>query len=363
VARKTVLVAGGSGLVGYACLKHFASEDDCDVLVLSRRPPPDAFGARVLQADLTDPAALAALAGAFAPVTHLVYTALYETPQLIAGWRDAGQIATNAAMLRNLFEPLEKAAKGLRHVTLLQGTKAYGVHVRPIPTPAREDRDEARDVPNFYWEQQDYLAAKRAGQDWSATVFRPQVIFGESFGSAMNLIPALGTYGALLKARGEPLHYPGGEPNITEGVDADLLARAIAWAGEAPAAADQAFNITNGDVFLWQEVWPAIADALGMEPGEKRPLALAAEMPARAAEWDAIRAAHGLAAPPLVPYVGLSFQYSDSVLGYGDERRAVPAIVSTVKLRKAGFTEVIDTEAMFRKWFRLFQDRRLLPPA
>jgi len=361
MTRKTVLVAGGSGLVGYACLKHFASRGDCDVLVLSRRAPPETFGARVLRADLTDPAALAALADDFAPVTHLVYTALYETPQLIAGWRDESQIATNAAMLRNLFEPLEKAAGGLRHVALLQGTKAYGVHVRPIPTPAREDRDEARDIPNFYWEQEGYLAARQAGKDWTVTVFRPQVIFGESFGSAMNLIPALGTYGAVLKARGEPLHYPGGDPNITEGVDADLLARAIAWAGEAPAAAGEAFNITNGDVFLWQEVWPAIADAMGMRPGERRPLALADAMPARAAEWDAIRAAHGLAAPPLVPYVGLSFQYADSVLGYGDERRAVPAIVSTVKLRAAGFTEVIDTETMFRKWFRLFQERRLLP--
>ena len=29
----------------------------------------------------------------------------------------------------------------LQHVTLLQGTKAYGVHVRAIPIPAREDRN------------------------------------------------------------------------------------------------------------------------------------------------------------------------------------------------------------------------------
>jgi hypothetical protein len=35
--------------------------------------------------------------------------------------------------------------------------------------------------------------------------------------------------------------------------------------------------------------------------------------------------------------------------------------VSTVKLRQAGFTEMIDTEEMLRKWFRLFQDKRLLP--
>ena len=42
---------------------------------------------------------------------------------------------------------------------------------------------------------------------------RPQIIFGESFGSPMNLIPAIGTYAALLKEDGLPLFYPGGTPN------------------------------------------------------------------------------------------------------------------------------------------------------
>ena len=38
MAWKTVLIAGGSGLVGYAALKHFAGRVDCDVLVLSPIP-------------------------------------------------------------------------------------------------------------------------------------------------------------------------------------------------------------------------------------------------------------------------------------------------------------------------------------
>jgi hypothetical protein len=108
-------------------------------------------------------------------------------------------------------------------------------------------------------------------------------------------------------------------------------------------------------------MWPAIADAVGMKPGEKRRLELARAMPEQAGAWDVIRAANGLVSPPLDAFVGLSFQYADSVLGYGDDRRAVPAIVSTVKLRRAGFTEMIDTEEMFRKWFRRFQEKRLLP--
>ena len=38
-----------------------------------------------------------------------------------------------------------------------------------------------------------------------------------------------------------------------------------------------------------------------------------------------------------------------------------PAIVSTIKLRQAGFHEVMDTEVMFRKWFEILKNERLLP--
>jgi nucleoside-diphosphate-sugar epimerase len=313
-------------------------------------------------ADLTSRSACAGLAPELGAVTHLVYAALYEQPQLLAGWRDADQIATNATMLRNLLDVVDRAAPDLRHVTILQGTKAYGIHVRPIPIPAREDRDEAHDIANFYWDQESCLRTKSAGRPWHWTIFRPQAIFGESFGSAMTVIAALGTYGAVLKDDGAPLYYPGGNPNIMEAIDANVLARAIAWAGESPAAFGEAFNITNGDVFMWQNVWPAVADALAMQPGEARPISLAGEMPKRAAQWDTIRRRHGLASPGLEAFVGLSFQFADSLLGYGDPTRSDPGIVSTVKLRQAGFTETIDTEAMLRKWFRLFQDKRLLPP-
>jgi nucleoside-diphosphate-sugar epimerase len=358
---KTVLVAGASGHVGSACDRHYASEPGTRVIALSRRMPAEPAGVEFHHVDLTDHEATAAFIGSLPEVTHLVYAALYEKPQLLAGWVDAEQIATNATMFRNLLGPLAEHG-GLRHVAILQGTKAYGIHVRPIPVPAREDRDEADDVANFYWEQERFLKERAAGR-FAWTIFRPQGIFGESSGSAMNAIVALGTYGAILREAGEPLHYPGGDPNIMEATDVDLLARAIAWSGEAEAARGQAFNVTNGDVFMWQEVWPAIAEALGMRMGEARPLSLAAEMPKRAAEWDVIRARYGLVAPALMPFVGLSYQFLDSLLGCGDPTRAAPGIVSTIKFRQAGFTEAIDTESMFRKWFRRLQDKRLLPTA
>ena len=39
-----------------------------------------------------------------------------------------------------------------------------------------------------------------------------------------------------------------------------------------------------------------------------------------------------------------------------------PVLVSTIKLRQAGFHECVDTEDMFRRLFARMQARRLLPP-
>lgn len=357
-----ILIAGASGLVGFAALKLFSGLPGWEVLALSRRPPLEPFNARFIPTDLSDESACSALADQLRGVTHVVYAALHERPELIAGWRDEAQIRANDKMLRNLFAALERGAPKLQHITLLQGTKAYGVHVRPITIPAREGRDEMREEPNFYWLQENFLKESQRKGDWHWTILRPQIIFGESFGGAMNLIAALGTYGALLKEDGLPLAYPGGAPNLMEAVDADLLARAIAWAADSPAARDEVFNITNGDVFLWRSVWPAIADALGMEAGDDAPLSLAREMPKRAPDWDRIRAKRQLVSPALADFVGLSFQYADSCLGYDDERRGDPALVSTVKLRQAGFHGFIDTEIMLQKWFRISQEKQYLPP-
>lgn len=362
MTKKTVLVAGATGLVGYAVTKHFASIPDCAVIAVSRRRPDETFGATFVPADLDDREACDRIFGAMGHVTHVVYAALYEAPRLVAGWQEAEQIARNDRMLRNLMDPLLDAAKGLRHVSLLQGTKAYGVHVRPMRIPAREGRSEARDVPNFYWNQEDYVRARQRGQSWAFSIFRPVLIAGYSTGSAMNVIPAIGVYGALLKADGEPLHFPGGPERMAQAIDADLLARAIAWGGDAEGARNEAFNVANGDVFTWRNVWPAIADALGMQPGGDKPMSLENAIAPRRADWTAIVARDRLIEPDLKKLVGLSFEYADFQMGYGRPLPGAPAFSSTIKLMQAGFTEVIDTEVMFTNAIRAFQRKRLLPP-
>ena len=366
MAEKAILIAGATGLVGYAALKHFSRNSENTVIALSRREPRETFGARCILLDLTNAEACRSAMSGLSGVTHLVYAALFELPGLVEGWRDHRQIETNDRMLRNLLEPLIAAAPDLRHVTLLQGTKAYGVHVRPMLAPAREGRSEMREQPNFYWAQEDYLRERQRGQSWRWTILRPVLIVGEAIGGAMNLIPALGVHAALMRqrggaGRGDVLPYPGGAARLSQAVDADLLARAIAWAGEAPKAANETFNVTNGDVFVWENIWPVIAKANGMKPGPAEPFALNTMLETSAEAWDTIRARHRLLAPALRDFVGLSLEYADYQMRHGRTDIGPPSFVSTVKINQAGFTETMDTETMFREWFRLFQRKRLLP--
>src|SRR6202165_5278412 len=358
---KKVVVAGATGLVGNAALRHFGSKSECEVVALSRRKPRQLYGARHVPIDLTVSAQCARTAPDLRGATHLVYAALYEGPDLVDGWRDENQIRTNDAMLRNLMAALEPVAPSLQHVALLQGTKAYGVHVRPLTVPAREGRSEMYQQPNFYWAQENFLRELQQGKAWHWSILRPGLIVGEAMGGAMDLIPPLGVYAAMLREAGRALDYPGGAARVSQAVDVDLLARAIAWAGEADAARNEAFNVTNGDVFTWENVWPAVSEALDMKPGVAAPLSLVASYPQWIAPWQALRSNHDLIAPDREPFVGLSFQYADYSMRYGQTEPGPPSIVSTVKINKAGFTEMMDTEGMVRKWFALAREQRLLP--
>ncbi len=354
-----VLVAGAGGLVGRAAIDHYRSEGGWDILALSRRAPEPPTGAAHLAVDLTDAAACRAALGEISGVTHIVYAALFEKPDLTEGWLESDQIAVNLAMLTNLMDAVEPQNPGLRHIALLQGAKAYGVHLGQIPVPAREDAP--RHIhPNFYWEQQDFLSARQAGKDWTWTVFRPQVVFGIGYPSMMNMVAAVGAYAAISRQLGLPLIYPGSGVRVTEATDARLLARAIAWSGRNAAAANQIFNVTNGDVFTWENLWPTIARAFSMSVGLPHPMPLHRIMPGRAATWDKIVERYGLERVTLERLVSGSWQFADFAF---TRTHSTSSLLSTIKIRQAGFGDCIDTEESLAYWLAHWQARKLLPPA
>jgi nucleoside-diphosphate-sugar epimerase len=361
IAPQKVLITGASGLLGVAAIERFL-DAGWDVVGVSRRKPelPSGRDIDFLSVDLRDQEKARAAFEPLTDVTHIAYTALHEKPELVAGWSSKDQIDTNNAMLRNVVEPIVRSATNFQHISVLQGTKVYGVHLHPIPIPARE-RDARKDHPNFFFDQEAYVGEMGAKHGFSYTALRPQLVTGPTPG-ALNVLPAIGAYAAIRREKGEPFGFPGGPSFVWEAADADLVGDVAVWAAQSPQAANEAFNITNGDVFEWRNVWPGIAETLGVEAGPDTPMSVTAYLAESADVWDKIVARYGLRSRSLRDLVGQGDQHADFAFAYGAP--AGPrAFVSTVKLRQAGFATVVDTEVSFRKALQSLIDNKLLPPA
>jgi nucleoside-diphosphate-sugar epimerase len=358
----SVLIAGASGLVGNAALERFLGRDGwTEVVALSRRRPEidSTRPFRHLSVDLRDRGDAQEALDEVGDITHLVYAALYEKPGLVPGWLERDQMETNLAMLQNCLEPLF-ARGSLRHVTLLQGTKAYGIHVHPMPIPAREraPRDQHE---NFYWLQEDYLKDRAREHGFAWTILRPQLIIGRPWGVAMNLPPIIGAYAALRREEGKPFSFPGGVSYVWEAVDARLVAEVIEWAGESPAAVNEHFNVTNGDVFEWRNLWPGMAEVLGVETGPDEPMSVIEYLADKEELWSRVQERHGLRRIPLADIVGESHHYAEFCFACGATEPPPPAFSSRIKLQQAGFTGCYDTQETFNYWLRDLIGRRLLP--
>ncbi len=76
---------------------------------------------------------------------------------------------------------------------------------------------------------------------------------------------------------------PGNVALAKQACDVRVLAKAFEWAGAEggfAAAANTAFNITNGDTMVWTALYPKIAALFGMQSAETpQPMELAKEMP------------------------------------------------------------------------------------
>jgi nucleoside-diphosphate-sugar epimerase len=358
----SALIAGASGLVGNATLERFLERSGfTEVVALSRRRPEidSRRPFRHLSVDLRDGAAAREALAGVGDITHVVYAALFEKPGLVAGWLDRDQMETNLAMLQNCLEPLLDK-RSLRHVTLLQGTKAYGIHVHPMPIPAREraPRDEHE---NFYWLQEDYLKERAREHGFAWTILRPQLIVGRPWGVAMNLPPIIGVYAALRREEGKPFSFPGGVSYVWEAVDARLVADVIEWAGESPAAVNEHFNVTNGDVFEWRNLWPGMAEVLGVETGPDEPMSVVEYLADKEEHWSRVQEKHGLRRIPLADIVGESHHYAEFCLACGATEPPPPAFSSRIKLQQAGFTGCFDTQETFNYWLQDLIGRRLIP--
>lgn len=348
---KTAVIAGATGIVGRNLLAHLLTLPDWQVIALSRRRPELAGDYRHIAVDLSDPADAREKLSALGEATHAFFAAYVEVP---GGW--PALVAPNLALLRNFLDGLEPAAAKLSHVNLMEGTKWYGSHLGPFKTPAKED-DPRHLPPNFYYDQQDLLSARQAGQAWTWSAARPHAVCGFALGNPMNLVVAIAVYASLAKDLGIPLRHPGSLGNhraLYQVTDAGLLARALVWMATSEAAANQAFNITNGDLFRWDQLWPRFAKYFEMDWAPPQPLSLAQMMADKGERWAALAASHGLQEIAWERLV--SWGFADYVFAADWDIAS-----ATTKARLAGFHEVLDSETMFIDHFRALKAQGIIP--
>ena len=346
------LIAGATGAVGTALARELASSDEWKVYGIARRAPASPL-VRVSysQLDLNDRKDCVDVLSSLGDVTHVFYCGrATHAEQVIESASD------NLRLLDNLVNGIESSAKNLTHVHLVQGGKYYGVHVGPFPTPAREE-DPRAPIPNFNYDQQDYLIERSKEKEWSWSCSRPNTLLHYSPHIARNLVSTLGACAAICRELGAAFDFPGPPgafASIAQVTSIELLARGIAWMATEPGCRDQAFNMTNTDVFRWNQLWPMIAGAFKMPCGTVRPLKLADVMSERNDVWQHICEKNQLEQTTLDNVANWS--YADATLGrYWDE------ILSHNKVRQLGFHDWDNSESRFLSILKRYQDARILP--
>ena len=346
---KTILIVGGSGIIGRSLVRNLAKDKSKRVIAISRRPE-DTLPENTLplSIDLSEPVqeSISSLADA----THMLYAGFIDA----SSW-DA-QRWPNVALFRNSVEFTLNNCPNLKHVVLIQGTKAYGAHLGPFKTPAKET-DPRINNGYFYDDQFDVLSEYALKTGWTWTVLRPHVVIGPAFRSPLNLVTVLGVYCSLLKAQGRSLVFPG--PNaafdaLYQATDADLLSRAIDWAGSSKSAMNEIFNITNGDYFRWRNVWSRIADLFGMECGGVESQDLQVSMADADVIWNELSNEHDLVMKDLGEMV--SWRFANYVFG-----TTWDVMSDSTKIRRHGFHELIDSEEMLLSRLNELRKLKIIP--
>ncbi|KAG9155605.1 hypothetical protein Leryth_017031 [Lithospermum erythrorhizon] len=207
------LVIGITGMVGNSLAEILPLPDTpggpWKVYGVGRRPRPpwnEDHPMEYIQCDVLDPNDCQSKLSTLSDVTHLFY----------ATWSSRSTEDENC-----------------QHVCLQTGRKHYigpfqsvGKIVSHDP-PFHEDLPRLN-VPNFYYVQEDIL------------------------------------FEQVEKKKGSKEAWDG----YSDCSDADLVAEHQIWAAVDPYAKNEAFNISNGDVFKWKHLWRVLAEQFGVECAE-----------------------------------------------------------------------------------------------
>lgn len=347
--KNTALIVGANGVISTNLIEHLSSLGNWDIIGLSRRGGTDHDQIRYIAVDLLDLTDTVNKLSALTTVTHIFYAAYQDKDS----W--AALVEPNLRMLVNVITAIEPVAKSLQHVSLMQGYKVYGAHLGPFKTPAKES-DAGHMPPEFNTSQLQYLQQQQIGKQWTWSAIRPSVVGGTAPGNPMNLALLIAVYATISKKLNIPLRFPGkigAYHTLLEMTDATLLAKATVWAATEPQAANQAFNINNGDLFRWKDLWPKIAKYFNMEVDTPLPLNLQTMMSYKENIWEDIQKQQGL-----------NYNYQEvSAWAFGDFVFSwdYDFFADGSKARRFGFHEYIDTEQMFFRLFDEMRNKQIIP--
>ncbi|KAL7119081.1 hypothetical protein ACP275_02G041100 [Erythranthe tilingii] len=324
--QAVALIIGVTGIVGNSLAEILPLSDTpggpWKVYGVARRPRPtwnDDNPINYIRCDISDPDDIRAKLSPLTDITHVFYVTWANRST------EVENCESNGEMLKNVLDVVIPNSPDLKHICLQTGRKhyigpfeSYG-KIRTHDPPYTEDLPRLNYI-NFYYTLEDILFAeveKKEGLTWS--VHRPGNIFGCSPSSMMNLVGTLCVYAAICKHEGSVLKFPGSKiawEGYSDCSDADLIAEHQIWAAVDPYAKNEAFNVSNGDVFKWKHFWKVLAEQFGVECGgyeEGEKLTLVEMMKDKGPVWDEIVKENGLTETKLGD-VGI-WWFGDVILG------------------------------------------------
>ncbi|BBN12436.1 Delta4-3-oxosteroid 5beta-reductase [Marchantia polymorpha subsp. ruderalis] len=368
---RAALICGATGIVG-KYLVDMLSSPDCPsgpwkVYALARRSH---TGAKVcfksenytyIQANLLDKDDTYEKLSPLKDVSHIFWVTWVQ------GKDEEESCAKNGQMLINTLDAVVANSSALEHIVLQTGCKHYlgpfdqfGGDVKPHDTPFREDVPRLPGQ-NFYYTLEDIVFnhLKQHQGHLTYSIHRPTNIFGFSAGNLMNLLGTLSVYAAICKHEGLPFVFPGNKiswEQLSDASSADLIAEQEIWAATTIDAKNQAYNISNGDVFKWKKLWPLLAAELGIDaaPYHGEPLNLTQNFSGKDQAWDTIVKEKGLV-PTKLKDVG-NFWFADLVLNVPFEN-----VSCMNKAKEFGFHGFRDTENSVKSIIHEMVEAKIIP--
>lgn len=348
---KHALVFGSTGVIGNAIAKQLLLEGGWRVTCVNRTGvAPD--GANELALDLLDDQSFHAMRKSMPAVTHVFYAAYQARPSRFE------EIEPNLTMMSRAIDLAEASPESLERFILVTGGKYYGLQWGPIKTPARET-DPRHLGPNFYYQQHDHLVERSQAGGWSWSHLIPPYVTGYSDRAPMNLVMVLGVLATLAQEQGVPFRFPGtlSAWNALHHIaDVSQIASAACWAATSKNACDEIFNIANGDPGRWSNSWNCLAKYFDLTVADPMPIPLDMVPEVYGEIWKQIAREYGLEQENIAQLVDWKWAHYMFNVAFSND-----VLFETGKIRRAGFHQVLDTEATILARLDELTARKLIP--